>query len=120
MTLTIIMDAETEKLDKQGRIYGLTGRGLKLVPVKVTFGASDDYATGGVSANLKVNGVKQILAVIPQYTDSLLIPFYDKTNSKIILYGQGADGTAAGVLTELANASQATRSKVFEFLVLGR
>ena len=89
---------------------------LRVYAIKVTFGASDNYATNGVSADLKEGRISTLVAVIPTYTNSLHVVQYDKANEKIKLYF-GADAVSA--LTEVANASNTCNSKIFEFLVIG-
>jgi hypothetical protein len=42
---------------------------------------------------------------------------YDKANEKIKILEVG--GSTGSAMTELANASSATNSKIFEFLVIG-
>lgn len=122
MALTIIMDTNLEKYDKQARLFGLAGRGIKVAVVKVTFGSGDNYATNGVSADLKVNGIKEIIEVVPADNNAGLVVRYDKTNSKIMLYGYTPTSASAGVipLDEIANSSTLTQSKIFEFIVIGR
>ena len=94
---------------------------LRIYTTKVTFGAGDNYATGGVSADLKEAGVSTLVAVIPTYDDSLRIVQYDKTNEKIQLYdvGNPLTGGETQALTEVVDTSSACASKVFEFLVIG-
>jgi len=94
---------------------------LRIYTTKVTFGGSDNYVTGGVSADLKQAGVSTLVAVIPTYDDSLRIVQYDKTNEKIQLYdvGNPLTGGETQALTEVVNTSSACASKVFEFLVIG-
>ena len=90
---------------------------LRIYSIKVTFGASDGYATNGVSADLKEGRISTLVAVIPTFTDSLHKVEYDKANEKIKLYTVG--GSAGAAFAELANSSTTTQSKVFEFLVIG-
>tara|TARA_Y100001949_G_scaffold45304_1_gene37483 strand:- start:549 stop:908 length:360 start_codon:yes stop_codon:yes gene_type:complete len=90
---------------------------LRVYAIKVTFGASDNYATGGVSADLKESRIKTLVAVIPTYTNSLREVVYDKANQKIKLYDVG--GSATTPFTETPNTSSACASKIFEFLVIG-
>ena len=90
---------------------------LRIYTTKVTFGAGDNYATGGVSADLKEVGISTLVAVIPTYDDSLRIVQYDKANEKIQLYDVGGDPASA--LIEVVDTSSACASKVFEFLVIG-
>ena len=89
---------------------------LRIYSIKVTFGASDNYATNGVSADLKEGRISTLVAVIPEFTDSLYKVEYDKTNEKIKLYSVG--GSAGAVFAEVAN-STSIANKVFEFLVIG-
>ena len=90
---------------------------LRVYAVKVTFGGSDNYATNGVSADLKEGRISTLVAVVPTFTASLHKVEYDKTNEKIKCYTVG--GSAGAAFAELANASNLTNSKVFEFLVIG-
>ena len=90
---------------------------LRVYAVKVTFGASDNYATNGVSADLKVSRIKTLVAVIPTYNNSRQEVVYDKATEKIKLYDVG--GSATTPFTETPNTSSACASKTFEFLVIG-
>ena len=91
---------------------------LRIYSIKVTFGASDNYVTNGVSADLKEGGrISTLVAVIPTYTDSRQEVQYDKANEKIKLFDVG--GGAQSKFVEVANASSTCNSKVFEFLVIG-
>ena len=91
---------------------------LRVYAVKVTFGSGDNYATNGVSVDLKQGQrVKTLVAVIPTYTNSLREVVYDKATEKIKLYDVG--GSATTPFTETPHTSSACASKVFEFLVIG-
>ena len=90
---------------------------LRIYAIKVTFGAADNYATNGVSADLKEGRISTLVAVIPTYTDSKREVVYDKANEKILLYDPG--GSATAPFTETPDTSSACASKVFEFLVIG-
>ena len=89
---------------------------LRIYKVKVTAGGSDAYATNGVAADLTESRISTLVAVIPEFTDSLYKVEYDKANEKIKLYSVG--GSAGAVFAEVAN-STSIANKVFEFLVLG-
>lgn len=89
---------------------------LRIYKIKVTAGGSETYATNGVSADLKEGRISTLVAVIPEYTDSLYKVEYDKANQKIKLFSVG--GSAGAVFAEVAN-STAIANKVFEFLVIG-
>ena len=89
---------------------------LRVYAIKVTFGASDNYATNGVSADLKEGRISTLVAVSPTYTDSKLVVQYDKTNEKIKTFTGSGNGN---ILAEVPNASALVNSKVFEFLVIG-
>ena len=89
---------------------------LRVYAVKVTFGSGDNYATGGVAADLKEGRISTLVSVIPEFTDSLYKVEYDKANQKIKLYSVG--GSAGAVFAEVAN-STSIANKVFEFLVIG-
>ena len=90
---------------------------LRIYSIKVTFGGSDNYATNGVSADLKEGRISTLVAVIPTYTDSVQEVQYDKANEKIKLFDVG--GGAQSKFTEVANSSSTCNSKIFEFLVIG-
>ena len=91
---------------------------LRVYAVKVTFGSGDNYATGGVSVDLKQGKrIKTLVAVIPTYSTCLQEVRYDKANEKIQLFDVGGNATAPFV--ETPNTSSACASKVFEFLVIG-
>ena len=89
---------------------------LRVYAIKVTFGASDAYATNGVSADLKEGRISTLVAVIPTFTDSKLVVQYDKTNEKIKAFTGSGNGN---ILAEVPNSSALVNSKVFEFLVIG-
>ena len=89
---------------------------LRVYAVKVTFGGSDNYATNGVSADLKEGRISTLVAVIPTFTDSKLEVQYDKTNEKIKAFTGSGNGN---ILAEVPNSSALVNSKVFEFLVIG-
>ena len=89
---------------------------LRVYAIKVTFGASDNYATNGVSADLKEGRISTLVAVTPTYTDSKLVVQYDKTNEKIKIFTGSGNGN---ILAEVPNSSALVNSKVFEFLVIG-
>jgi hypothetical protein len=88
---------------------------LRIYKIKVTAG-SETYTTNGVSADLKEGRISTLVAVIPEYTDSLYKVEYDKANQKIKLFSVG--GAAGDSFAEVAN-STAIANKVFEFLVIG-
>jgi|TARA_R110002051_G_scaffold195021_2_gene263280 hypothetical protein len=90
---------------------------LRVYAVKVTFGASDNYATGGVVADLKEGRISTLVAVIPTYSTCLQEVRYDKANEKIQLYDVG--GGAQSKFVEVVNTSSTCASKTFEFLVIG-
>jgi len=89
---------------------------LRVYAIKVTFGAGDNYATNGVSADLKEGRISTLVAVTPTYTDSKLVVQYDKTNEKIKVFTGSGNGN---ILAEVPNSSALVNSKVFEFLVIG-
>ena len=89
---------------------------LRIYSIKVTFGAGDNYATNGVSADLKEGRISTLVAVSPTYTDSKLVVQYDKTNEKIKVFTGSGNGN---ILAEVPNSSALVNSKIFEFLVIG-
>ena len=89
---------------------------LRVYAIKITFGAGDNYATNGVSADLKEGRISTLVAVSPTYTDSKLVVQYDKTNEKIKVFTGSGNGN---ILAEVPNSSALVNSKVFEFLVIG-
>ena len=89
---------------------------LRVYAIKVPFGGSDNYATNGVSADLKEGRISTLVAVIPTFTDSKLVVQYDKTNEKIKTFTGSGNGN---ILAEVPNSSALVNSKVFEFLVIG-
>ena len=90
---------------------------LRIYSIKVTFGASDNYVTNGVSADLKEGRISTLVAVIPTYSNSLQEGRYDKSNEKIQLFNVG--GGAEAKFVEVTNTSSTCNSKIFEFLVIG-
>ena len=90
---------------------------LRCYKIKCTAGASDTYATGGISADVKQGRVSTLVSVIPETTSLGYVVKYDKVNSKIQLYSVG--GTAGALLVEVANSTSITSGATFEFLVFG-
>jgi len=118
MALTIsVTDWTSRGVNKNLSIQSLLTSKYKIYTVKVVFGASDNYVTNGVVANLKADGrISTIVAAIPAYTDLAVVFQYDKVNSKILMYGSNG---ASVPLIEVVNASTITQNKTFEFLVVG-
>lgn len=120
MTLTITTpDVDARRVDKSVTYLAYQNSKIKRYRVKVVFGATDDYATNGVAANLKKFGAKTILNAQLVYSDIGAVAYYDIANGKIKVYGFTPTSATAGslVLTELSNASQELRSKTLEFMV---
>jgi hypothetical protein len=90
---------------------------LRVYAVKVTFGSGDNYATGGVAADLKEGRISTLVAVIPTYSTCLQEVRYDKANEKIQLYDVG--GGAQSKFVEVVNTSSTCASKTLEFIVIG-
>lgn len=99
-----------------------SARKMKIYIVDVTFGAGDNYATGGVTADLLRKGAKTLKKVIPFDNDAGVMVRYDVANKKILMYGQEPTNATAGILalSELAAASSIPNSKVFSFLVFAQ
>jgi len=100
----------------------LNARKLKMYKIKVTFGASDNYVTNGVAADLKKRGAKSIVAAICTSTTIGVIVNYDVVNEKIQMFGTdpAAGGGAITALPEVVNADTSTQSAVFDFLVFAQ
>jgi hypothetical protein len=103
---------------------------LQIGVATVTIGASDNYVTGGISADLTDNNrFKTVIGALAlSYNSAVdMSDFnlsYDVANKKILVFGELSDDAAgvttdAGALPELANADTATNSKVLKFLVIG-
>lgn len=94
---------------------------LKVFTVKATFGSTDDYATNGVAIDLRQGKISTVIAAVPIYNTVGAVAEYVVSTGKVKLYGTNNTDTAtpSSALKELPNSSQATRSKVIEFLVFG-
>lgn len=121
MTLSITTTDYETYVNKEKSVQALltAGKNAKIYQVKVVFGAGDNYATGGVtadiSAGLKIDGY---IAAIPEFTDSGLYFVYDKTAGKIKCFTATASPDSSKALSEVVNGSSLTNSKTFTFLVL--
>ena len=93
-------------------------RKLKIYLVTVTFGAADDYVTGGVSIDLSQRGATKILAAMCTRTSIGVLASYIPSTKLLQLFETGA--AADAVLDELASGDSATNSATFDFLVFAQ
>lgn len=109
--------------------YGVrTGRGLewdasqlKIHVYEVGFGATENYATGGISISFP--GVSTVLAA--SYAGGDLRDYhvvYNIGTGKVQVFGQEPTDTTTGVIvfSELPNGSSVINGKTVRFLVVGR
>lgn len=107
----------------------LTVSKIKISKIRVTYGAGDNYTTGGNTVDLSDGGrIKTVIAAIPIYTSKGIHGVYvagtSSSNGKFLIYGEINDD-AAGVntdakeLTQLTAASTITNSLIVDFLVIG-
>lgn len=121
MTLTITTTDYEGYVNKEKSVQALltAGKTAKIYSVKVVFGAGDNYATGGVTADLSAT-IQQdaYIWVLPEYTDSGLHFQYNKSTGKIQCYTATASADSSKALSEVVNGSSLTNSKTFTFIVL--
>ena len=91
----------------------------------VTFGASDNYATNGVTVDLKKRGAKTIKYAVPIENTANVLARYNVSTGKLLMYGYINDdvagtNTTPEALNELANVSTIPNSKTFTFLVFAQ
>lgn len=95
---------------------------LQIAVCEITFGASDDYVTAGIAADLTNGGrIKNVIGAFPITYDPALDMqdfklAYDVADKKILIYEAG---TAGAPFDEVGNADSATNSKVLKFFVIG-
>lgn len=123
MAATIVRQTDFNSIvGKRTEIQAQSRSRLKRMIVKVTVGGADTYATNGYAADISeaIKPIKTIIKATVIYTNAAVVAQYDKTNKKIVMYGQDGTGTTVGAaLTELANASAAIQNKIFEIDVEG-
>lgn len=89
---------------------------LKMFVVTVTFGAAENYVTGGNNISLKEGKISTYLAVVPVSNDvGVVVEYIEATE----LMKMREAGTAGAPLDELASGDTVTQNGVFKFLVLG-
>ena len=100
----------------------MNARKLRIYKVTVTFGATDDYVTGGVAADLRRRGASEVVAAICTSTTIGVIVNYIPATRLIQMFGTdpAAGGGAITALPEVVNTDNSTRNAVFEFLVFAR
>ena len=86
----------------------------------ISFLGDTSYPTGGTAAfqdtfQAKVGSAREILAVLGQDCGGY-VPVYDKTNDKLKVYEEGADGGPADEVT----ATTALNAVTFNVLVISR
>lgn len=108
-------------INKRPPVQALLNSKAKIYTIRVTFGGTDDYSTGGVTADIKQGKCNDILYAQCFYTDSKCLIQYDIANGKIQAFGQTPTSATATAIAfdELDASDQALRSKVFDFLVIG-
>lgn len=121
MALTASTSTFDTNVNKRHAVQALLNSKAKIFVVTVTYGAGDNYATGGNAISLKNGEIGTYLAVIPVENDKRLALRYDTTNEKILAFGQEPTNATAGViqLVELAASSAIVNSMVASFLVIG-
>lgn len=122
MTLTITTTDYELYVNKEKSVQSLLNpysKRPKIYSVKVVFGASDTYSTGGVTADLSA-GIQEdaYVWVLPEWTDSLLHFQYNKSTGKIQCFTATATPDSSKALTEVVTGSTLTQSKTFTFIVL--
>jgi hypothetical protein len=108
---------------REGKFYEWLTGVLQLQIVDVSFGASENYATGGidVASPIKaVTGFQEIhgLAVLWHNVGGWLA-VYNSGTGKIQFFGEGTNTDGVVALSEMADDSTAVNGKVVRVLVIG-
>jgi hypothetical protein len=93
---------------------------LKISLFEVSFGATENYATGGIAVSFP--GISEVIGAC--YVGGDLRDYhviYNTATGKVQVFGQEPTNTTTGVIafSELANNSTVINSKKVRFLVVG-
>ena len=104
---------------REGMILEWQASRLRVGVVKVAFGDSENYATGGIAVEDGIKtamSVDSILAVVPMHHDvGGWMPLYDASSGQLKFYGSAG---SAGALAEMDDGSTAINSKTVYLLVV--
>jgi len=109
---------------REGMILEWQASRLRIGVVKVAFGSSENYATGGIAVESGIKSamsVDTVLAVVPMHHDvGGWMPLYDASNGKLKFYGQEPTNSTSGViaLSEMPDGSTAINGKTVYLLVV--
>jgi len=111
---------------REGRFYEWNMSVVKMGVVDVSFGVSENYATGGVDIATPIKSlfpdVQDVLGVAVLGHDvGGWVPRYDVSTGRLLFYGQEPTNTNAGVmaLSEMPNNSNAINSRTVRVLFFG-
>jgi hypothetical protein len=111
---------------REGRFYEWNMSVVKMGVVDVSFGASENYATGGIDIATPIKSlfsdVQDILGVeILGHNVGGWCPRYDVSTGKLLFYGQEPTNDTTGViaLSEMDDDSTAINGKTVRVLFFG-
>ena len=126
---TVALVSEFEKLndDRSLAIKPNAASREREAVVDVTFGDSEDYSTGGVTANFALRGFTTVYAVDILRVSSGFLVYYEPAtgnaaaSGKLKFYGYdgSSSGTAPAALDELDDDTQLTREVVVRCRIRG-
>ena len=110
---------------KEGKGYEWLMSIVQVNIVEISFGASENYATGGIAVDGLIKsemGIQEIKAVsVLDHTVSGWIPFFNVSTGRIQFFGQEPTNASSGViaLSEMGNGSTVINNKKVKLLVFG-
>jgi hypothetical protein len=111
---------------REGRLYEWGISVVKMGVVDVSFGASENYATGGIDIATPIRSlfpdVQDILGVtVLGHNAGGWVPRYDVSTGRLLFYGQEPTNTTTGViaLSEMPNNSNAINGRTVRVLFFG-
>ena len=111
---------------REGRFYEWGTSTVKMNVVDVSFGASENYVTGGIDIATPIRSLipdlQEIIGVaVLGHNVGGWVPRYDVSSGKLLFYGQEPTNDTSGViaLSEMSNGSTAINSKTVRVLVFG-
>jgi hypothetical protein len=111
---------------REGRLYEWNISAVKMGIVDVSFGASENYATGGIDIATPIRAlfpdVQDVLGVtVLGHNVGGWVPRYDVSTGRLFFYGQEPTNTTSGViaLSEMPNGSTAINGRTVRVLFFG-
>ena len=111
---------------REGRFYEWGTSIVKMGIVDISFGATENYATGGIDIatpiRLQFPDVQDVLGVtVLGHNVGGWVPRYDFSTGRLLFYGQEPTSTTSGViaLSEMPNNSAAINNRTVRVLFFG-